>query len=137
IRLGVHVEHHCLATSSGISQHFFDCCVAGKNAAQAVLPQGDHSKLDRLLLNRYRRRALVDQFTDWVAYFQKLVNPFSSFVPRVVTSVATFAVEELFVAYVLARDAQLGKYSFVWLIGSAAIATDAAQQSLTKNRLQR
>src|SRR6266496_4754227 len=109
IRLGVYVEHHCLATSSGVSQHFFDCCVAVKNAAQAVLTQGNHSKLDRLLLNRYSRRALVNQFTDGVAYFQKFVNPFSSFVSRVVTSVATFAVEELFVAYVLARDAQFGK----------------------------
>src|SRR5215216_5503403 len=105
----VYVESIIGCSLSRISQHFFDGCVADENATQAVLTQGNHSKLDCFLLNHYSRCALVNQFTNGVAYFQKLVNPFASFVSRVVTSVATFAIEELFVAYVLARDAQLNK----------------------------
>src|SRR6478672_12294386 len=107
IRLRVHVEHHCLATSSGIFQHFFDRRVACKDAAEAVLAQSNHSKLDRLLFNRHGRRAFVDQFTNWIRDSQKLVNSFPSFVAGVVTSVATFAVEKLLVADVASRDAEL------------------------------
>src|SRR5215472_10886536 len=88
-----------------VSQHFFNRCVACENAAQAILAQCVHSKLDGLLLNGDGRRALVDQFTDRISYLQKLVNSFSSFVTGIVTGIATFAVEELFLAKVAARDA--------------------------------
>src|SRR5436190_274374 len=95
--------------SSRISQHFFNRCVACENAAQAVLAQCDHSKLDRFLLYGDGRRALVDQFTNRVVNLQKLVNSFSSFVTGVVTSVAPLAVEELFLAKVAARDAEFNQ----------------------------
>ena len=39
-----------LSFSSGVSQHFLDGGVAGKDAAQAVLSQCYHSKLHSLLL---------------------------------------------------------------------------------------
>ena len=55
-----------LCESLRVSQHFFDGGVACEDAAQAVLAQRDHSELDRLLFDRYRRRAFIDQFTNWV-----------------------------------------------------------------------
>src|ERR1700757_2693246 len=90
-----------------VSQHFFDGCVAREDAAQTVLTQRDHSKLDRLLFDRNSWRALVDQLTDWICNRQELVNSFPSFVAGVVTSVATFAVEELFLAKIAARNPEL------------------------------
>src|SRR6266513_1019262 len=122
---------------SRVSQNLLDCSVASEDAAQAVLAQRHHSKLDRLLFQGNRRRAFIDQFTNRIANFQKLVNPFSPFVTRVVTGVATFAVIELFFAYVPPRNPQLCKQCLTWLIGGAAVATDAAQQTLTQDGLQR
>src|SRR5437764_11507850 len=92
----------CLAL--GVFQHLFDRRVACKDAAQAVLAQRNGSKLDRLLFDRHGRRALVDQFTNWIRDSQKLVNSFSSFVAGVVTRIATFAVEKLLLAKIAARD---------------------------------
>src|SRR6266568_7751013 len=122
--------------SSCISQHFFNRCVACENATQAVLAQCDHSELDRFLLYGDGRRALVDQFTDRISNLQKLVNSFSSFVTGVVTSVAPFAVKELFLAEILPRDAELCQQGVVRPVRSAAVSTDAAQQPLPKDGLQ-
>src|SRR6476646_2526133 len=91
---------------SGVSEYFFNGGVARKDAAQAVLAQRDHPKLDRLLFYRNCGRALIDQLTEGICNFQKLVNPFPSFVAGVVTSVAALSVEELFAANVLPRKAQ-------------------------------
>jgi hypothetical protein len=49
-----------------VAEHFFDSCVAREDAAQTVLAQRDHSKLNRLLFDRNSWRTLVNQFTDWV-----------------------------------------------------------------------
>src|SRR5437763_17000580 len=83
-----------------VFQHLFDCRVACKDAAQAVLAQRNRSKLDRLVFDRHGRRALVDQFTNRIRDSQKLVNSFSSFVAGVITRIATFAVEKLLLAKV-------------------------------------
>src|SRR5215469_1947192 len=91
---------------SGISKYFLEGGVAGEDAAQAVLAQRDHSKLDRLLFDSDRGRTVVDQFAKRIGNLQELVDPFSSFVACVVTSVTTLAVEELFVANVLPRKPQ-------------------------------
>src|SRR6266480_5747802 len=122
--------------SLGVAQHFLNGGVASKDAAQAVLAQRDHSKLDRFLFQGDRRRAFIDQFTKGIGNFQKLVDPFPSYVAGVVTSVATFAVKEFFIANVLPRDPQLREQRVAWLISGAALATDAAQQTLTEHRLQ-
>ena len=120
-----------------ISQHFLNGCVACENAAQTVLPQSDHSKLDRLLFDRDRWRALVNQFTNWICHSEKLVNSFASFVASVVTGVATFAVKELFFTEIAASDAKLGQQRVTWSVWRAAMSTNAAQQPLTKNGFQR
>src|SRR3954447_17082232 len=93
----------------GVFQHLFNRRVACKDAAQAVLAQRNHSKLDRLLFDRDRRRALVDQFTNWIGDSQKLVNSFPSFVAGVVTRIATFAVKELFLAKIAARETEFSE----------------------------
>src|SRR3954453_302332 len=87
-----------------VFQHFFDRRVACKDAAQAILAQRNHSKLDGLLFDRHGWSAFVDQFTDRICDFQKLVNSFPSFVAGVVTRVATFPVKELSLPNVAARD---------------------------------
>ena len=76
-----------------IAQHFLDAGVASEDAAQAILAQRDHSKLDRLLFQGDRRRVLIDQFTKRIRNLQKLVNSFTSFVAGVVASVAACAVK--------------------------------------------
>ena len=48
-------------------QHFFDGGVAVEDAAQAVLPQRDHAKLDRFLLQGNGRRAFIDQFANRIS----------------------------------------------------------------------
>jgi hypothetical protein len=53
-----------------------------------------------------RGRALIDQFTKRIGDFEKLVNPFASFVARIVTGVTPFAVKELFLANVRPRYPQ-------------------------------
>src|SRR4029077_19883974 len=121
----------------GIAQHFLDGGVAGENAAQAVLTQRDHSELDRLLFQGDRRCALIDQFTKRIGDLQKLVNSFASFVAGVVASVAAFAVKEFFVANVAPRNPQLRQSRVTRLVSSAAMATDGAHQTLTKDSLQR
>src|SRR5690242_1925333 len=98
----VYVEHPVPGMALGVFQHLFDGRVACKDAAQTVLAQGNHPKLDRLLFDRYGRRALIDQFTDWIGDSQKLVNSFPSFVAGVITGIATFAVKELFLAKITA-----------------------------------
>src|SRR5437867_8376658 len=96
-----------LVISSRVSQHFLDGSVASEDAAQAVLTQRHHSKLDRLLFQCDRGRALIDQFTKRVGDFEKLVNPFASFVAGVVAGVAAFAVKKLFIANIRPRNPQL------------------------------
>src|SRR4029453_13973968 len=118
-----------------VSQHFFDRRVACKDAAQTVLTQRNHSKLDRLLLYGYGRRAVVDQFAGRIRNLQEFVNSFSSSVAGVVASLATFAVEELFIANIVTRDAELRQQRIVRTVRGAAMTADAAQQSLTKDGL--
>ena len=108
-----------------IAKHFLDGGVASEDTAQAVLTQRDHSKLDRLLFQGDRGRALIDQLTKRVGNLQKLVNPFASFVAGIVASVAAFAIEELLVAYVLLRNSQLRQECVIRLISGAALPADA------------
>src|SRR4029453_3678726 len=98
--------------------------------------QRDHSKLDRFLLDRNCRRALVYHFTDGVRNFQKLINSLPAFLASVVTSVATFTVEELFLAKVAARNTELRQHRVVRPVRRAALSTDAAQQPLTEDSFQ-
>jgi hypothetical protein len=90
--------------SSRVSQHFFNGSVAGEDAAQAVLAQCYHSKLHSFLFQSNRWRALIDEFTNWISDFEKLVDSFSSLVASVVTGITPFAIKELFFANVLPRD---------------------------------
>src|SRR6266516_712468 len=102
-----YIQNSCRGVDTlRIAQHFLDTSVASEDATQAVLAQRDHSKLDRLLFQGDRRRALIDQFTEWIGNLQKLVNSFTSFIAGVVASVAAFAVKEFFVAEVAPRNPQ-------------------------------
>src|SRR4029077_14489948 len=94
---------------SRVPEHLLEGSVAGEDAAQAVLAQSDHSKLDSLLFNRNRGCTVIDHLAKRIGDLQKLVDSFSSFVARVVTGVATFAVEEFLVTNVLPRESQLRK----------------------------
>ena len=84
-----------------VPQHLLDSGVASEYAAQAVLAQCHHTKLHSLLFQGNRRRTLVDQLANWISNSQELINPLSPFVACVVTGITTFAVKELFFAYVL------------------------------------
>jgi hypothetical protein len=56
-------------TTLGVLQHFLDRGISSENAAQTIVPERNHSKLDRLLFQGNRRRTLVNQFTDRVGNF--------------------------------------------------------------------
>src|SRR5687768_9659297 len=51
-------------TGSGVLEHFLDRRFTVVNAAHAVLAQGRHAELDRLLFQDDRWGALIDQFPD-------------------------------------------------------------------------
>src|SRR4030095_3515332 len=123
--------------SSRVSQHFFDGRVACEDAAQTVLAQRDHSKLDCLLFYCNSWRSLVDQFANRITNLQKLVNAFSSLVAGIIASVATFPVEEWLLANVAARDAELRQQRVIRPVRGAAMCTDATQQALTEHGFQR
>src|SRR5881398_1207029 len=91
------LRHNSFLISSCVSQHFFDGGVASEDAAQTVLAQCYHSKLNGLLFQCNRWRAFIDQFTNRIGDSQQFVDSFSSLVSCVVTSVTTFPVEELFI----------------------------------------
>ena len=112
---------------SSIPEHFFDSSVAGVDAAQAILAQRDHSKLNCFLFYCDRWRAFIHQLTHWISNLQKLVNSFSSFVARIVAGVAAFAVKELFVANIRPGNPQFRQEGIAGLIRRAALPTDAAQ----------
>src|SRR5205823_1936697 len=126
-----------ISASSRISQHFFDGGVASEDAAQTVLAQCYHSKLNSLLFQCNRWRPFIDQFTTRIGDSQQFVDSFSSLVSCVVTSVTTFPVEELFIADVLLRDPQLSQQRLARFVSSAALAADAAQQTLTEDGFER
>src|SRR3989442_3134982 len=90
-----------------VSQYLVDGGIACENAAQTILPQCNHSELNCLLFQSDCWCALIDQFTDRIGKFQKLINPLSSFVTGGVTRVAAFAVIKLRFANVAPRNPRL------------------------------
>src|SRR5437870_10571373 len=89
-----------LGEHSGVFQYLFDGGVAGKNAAQSVLPQCHHSELDCFLFENDGRGPFVDQLAEGIGDFHQLVNSFATLVASVVAVVATLAVEKFAIANV-------------------------------------
>src|SRR4051812_32019626 len=94
---------------SRVFQDLFDGGVAGKNAADPILPQRNHPELDRLLFQDNRRRAFIDQFANGVGNLHELVNAFASLVAGLVAGIATFAVVKFLTANVPARDLEFSQ----------------------------
>src|SRR2546423_6557341 len=89
-----------LGERSGVFQYLLDGGVAGKNAAQSILPQRHHPEFDRFLFQGDGWRPFVDQLAKRISDFHQLVNSFAAFVTGVVARFAALAVEKFAIANV-------------------------------------
>src|SRR5947209_12696383 len=123
--------------SSRILEDLFDRRVAVENAAQTVLPQRYHSELNGLFPQGDRRRAFIDQLSDWVRDRHQFVDSLTALVPSLVAGVAAFAVIKTSVPHVAPRDSELVQQAFTGLIGRPALWANAPEQALAQHGFER